>query len=259
VQPIQPIDIAKGIWKTHSSVQIHTSEEKARLAIELSNRLVHFFQPGDFYYYLFNVSTLQFDFISPGIEKVLGYTPEEITLDLLFSLFHPEDQRYYVNYENEVGKFLQSLGPERIFKYKIRMDLRMRRKDGSYTRILYQTMAFDLNDNGQIVRAFGVHTDIGFLNIEGTPTLSFIGFDGEPSYTNVQASEVLIPIRESPLSRREKEILNLVMEGLLNKEIAGRLNIAKETVDKHRKNMLDKTDCKTSTELVAKAIKNGWV
>ncbi|WP_414648333.1 LuxR C-terminal-related transcriptional regulator [Dinghuibacter sp.] len=41
--------------------------------------------------------------------------------------------------------------------------------------------------------------------------------------------------------------------------MAGRLNIAKETVDKHRKNMLDKTDCKTSTELVAKAIKNGWV
>lgn len=79
----------------------------------------------------------------------------------------------------------------------------MRKKDGDYTRILYQAMVFDLNEDGSVLRSFGAHTDIGHLKMEGKPTLSFIGFDGEPSYVNVQVNEVLIPIKET-LSKRER-------------------------------------------------------
>jgi DNA-binding CsgD family transcriptional regulator len=49
------------------------------------------------------------------------------------------------------------------------------------------------------------------------------------------------------------------MNGMLNKEIAEQLHISKETVDKHRKNMLEKNNCKNSNELIAKAIKKGWI
>ena len=100
--------------------------------------------------------------------------------------------------------------------------------------------------------------DIGFLNAPPTPTLSFLGFDGEPSFTDVKVEHKLIPLKQE-LSNREKEILLMIMNGMVNKQIAERLNITKETVDKHRKNMLAKTDCKHSGELITKAIKNGWV
>lgn len=119
-------------------------------------------------------------------------------------------------------------------------------------------MVFELNEDGSVLRSFGAHTDIGHLKMEGKPSLSFIGFDGEPSYTNVQINEVLIPIKET-LSKREKQILILIMNGMLNKEIAEHLHISKETVDKHRKNMLEKNNCKNSNELIAKAIKKGWI
>jgi DNA-binding CsgD family transcriptional regulator len=188
---------------------------------------------------------------------VLGYPAEGMTLDLFFSLFHP-DQKIYVNLENEVGRFLLSLPRERVFKYKVRIDMRMRKKDGTYTRILHQTMVFDIGDDGKILRSLGVYTDIGYLKMDGKPTLSFIGVDGEPSYINVEVGEELIPIKEQ-LSKREKEILLLIMEGLQNKAIAEKLKISKETVDKHRKNMLAKTDSKSSSELITKAIRNGWV
>ncbi|WP_257574689.1 LuxR C-terminal-related transcriptional regulator [Hydrobacter penzbergensis] len=160
--------------------------------------------------------------------------------------------------ENEVAKFLYSLSKEKMFKYKVRMDIRMRKKNGEYTRILYQAMVFELNEDGSVLRSFGAHTDIGHLKMERKPSLSFIGFDGEPSYTNVQINEVLIPIKET-LSKREKQILILIMNGMLNKEIAEHLHISKETVDKHRKNMLEKNNCKNSNELIAKAIKKGWI
>ncbi|HTJ12035.1 MAG TPA: LuxR C-terminal-related transcriptional regulator [Dinghuibacter sp.] len=255
---LTPLDIAREIWKTNSPKQVFSSEEQTRLALEVSSRLLNFFQPGDFYVYVFNVSTADLEHVSPGMEKVLGHSPGGMTIADLFNLIHPDDQPFFVNYEHEWGKFMRGLDTERLFKYKVRMDLRMRKSDGSYKRILHQAMVFDVNEDGGILRSFGVHTDIDYLKIDGKPSMSIIGFDGEPSYTNVKTTEELIPVKET-LSKREKEILQLITEGLLNKEIAARLNISKETVDKHRKNMLEKTGCKTSTELVSKALRNGWL
>ncbi len=61
------------------------------------------------------------------------------------------------------------------------------------------------------------------------------------------------------LSEREKEILLLICKGLTNYEIADMLFISKRTVDKHRANILEKTNCKNTANLVVYAIKNGLV
>jgi DNA-binding CsgD family transcriptional regulator len=53
-----------------------------------------------------------------------------------------------------------------------------------------------------------------------------------------------------PLSKREMEVLLLIAEGLKSLQIAGTLFISKQTVDKHRKNMLKKTGAKSSAALV---------
>jgi DNA-binding CsgD family transcriptional regulator len=254
----QPLAIAKQLWEHYSPVRIVGNNEKNNLIVELANRLVHFFQPGDFYWLIFNISTSEIEYISQGIEKVLGYSPEEITLDFFFNNFHPEDQVLYVNSEKKVGEFLINLPPPKRLKYKIRVPLRIKKADGSYAQLLHQAMIIELNENGDVLRTLVVHADIGFLNPASKPTLSIIGFDGEPSFMGIDIQNTLIAVKEI-LSRREKEILVLIMNGMLNKEIAEQLNISKQTVDKHRKNMLEKTNCKNSTELVAKAIKNGWI
>jgi DNA-binding NarL/FixJ family response regulator len=61
---------------------------------------------------------------------------------------------------------------------------------------------------------------------------------------------------ESELSEREVEILLLISEGLSNQEIGDRLFISKRTVEKHRANILDKTNCKNTAGLIMYAIKN---
>ena len=61
---------------------------------------------------------------------------------------------------------------------------------------------------------------------------------------------------EELLSDREKEILLLICKGLSNQEIGDRLFISKRTVDKHRANILEKTGCKNTANLVVWAIKN---
>lgn len=58
------------------------------------------------------------------------------------------------------------------------------------------------------------------------------------------------------LSRREKEILEKICEGMSNHEIADTLFISKRTVDKHRANLLSKTNSKNTASLILHAIKN---
>ncbi|MBA7520080.1 Transcriptional regulatory protein DegU [subsurface metagenome] len=58
------------------------------------------------------------------------------------------------------------------------------------------------------------------------------------------------------LSNRENEILHLICKGFSNQEIAEELNISKRTVDKHRANILDKTNTHNTASLVMYAVEN---
>lgn len=61
------------------------------------------------------------------------------------------------------------------------------------------------------------------------------------------------------LTEREKEILSLIVQEFTSKEIADKLFISKQTVDTHRINIMQKTDCKTLVGLIKFAIHNGYV
>ncbi len=62
--------------------------------------------------------------------------------------------------------------------------------------------------------------------------------------------------KSANLSKREKEILLKICEGLSNQEIAESLFISKRTVDKHRANLLGKTNSKNTASLILFAIRN---
>jgi len=57
------------------------------------------------------------------------------------------------------------------------------------------------------------------------------------------------------LTRRELEVLNLICKGYTNKEIADACFISHRTAGGHRANLLEKTGCKNTAELVAFGIK----
>lgn len=61
------------------------------------------------------------------------------------------------------------------------------------------------------------------------------------------------------LTRREIEVLKLIAEGLLNKEIAERTNISVTTVPVHIQHISQKTKLGTRTEMAAFAYKKGIV
>jgi len=66
-------------------------------------------------------------------------------------------------------------------------------------------------------------------------------------------------LRGSPLTAREREILQLVAEGDSHQDIAERLFISVRTVDTHKNNIMKKLNLHDTASLVTYAIKNGIV
>ena len=60
------------------------------------------------------------------------------------------------------------------------------------------------------------------------------------------------------ITQREKDILYYICKGFSNAEIADKLSISKRTVDKHRENLLQKTQSRNTANLVTYAIKHHY-
>jgi DNA-binding NarL/FixJ family response regulator len=85
--------------------------------------------------------------------------------------------------------------------------------------------------------------------MEGIETVvkgkQYLSFDAAVAVRKVD-NESEVPI----ITRREKEVVELIAEGLTNNEIAERLFISSSTVDTHRKNLLAKFGARNTASLV---------
>lgn len=66
-------------------------------------------------------------------------------------------------------------------------------------------------------------------------------------------------LQQKVLSDREIEVMSLIVQGYINKEIAEKLNIALATVVTHRKNIMDKLGFKSVSTLTIYAVMHGYV
>ena len=82
-------------------------------------------------------------------------------------------------------------------------------------------------------------------------------FSGVISYTLLaQLLETIPGELARSLTHREREIVQHVAEGRLNKEVAARLNISIKTVETHRASAMRKLKLKTTADLVRYAVRN---
>ncbi|WP_108667886.1 response regulator [Euzebya rosea] len=66
-----------------------------------------------------------------------------------------------------------------------------------------------------------------------------------------------VPMGQPDVTKREQEVLELVAEGMANREIAEQLGISARTAQKHLENLFKKFSVHDRTELVAHAFRRG--
>lgn len=230
--------------------------------LEVYRKMLNVFHVGDYYYYIVNIAQVVMEFVSESVKQVIGKAACDFTVEYIFNNVHPEDKPRFISYEQQVTSFFNNLPKEKVQKYKVSYDYRLRCADGSYKWILMQTVTIQMNEEGAVIRVLGIQTDITHLKSDDTGSgLSFIGLDGEPSFYNVSTEGLDMEISPSGelFSPREREILQLVISGRSSGEIAELLNLSIHTVKTHRKNIFSKAGCKSLVELGAKAVKEGWL
>ncbi len=225
---------------------------------EIQFKLLNLFMIGNFYYFIVDISTFKIDLLHKNSEAIMGYDSETYTLEFIINLIHPDDLNNFMNFENQTVNFFRNLPPEKVLKYKTRYDFRVKKADGSYIRLLHQSMAIQCSEDGGVHKTFVVHTDITELKKDNKSSLSFIGLEGEPSYINVSVDTVF-KFTKDVFTPREKEVLLLLCNGKNSLQISEQLFISKFTVDKHRNNMLQKFNVNNTSELINKAIGEGWI
>ena len=128
--------------------------------------------------------------------------------------------------------------------------LKMLHKD---TKVIYVSaysnedviqQAFDTNPDFYLTKPFTEEQLI--VTVKGV-------FAKSNGYRNVDNEEHQLP------TKRELQIIRCIAEGLKSHEISEQLGISFETVQTHRKNILHKYHLGSSAELIAFALKNGWI
>jgi len=251
--------ILHSVW--NQSNNIATTKDIYPENIKIDKLLAGIFCPGPHYYYVVDFYDRQIKYISPAVKEVLGVEPSSVTFDDIISHVHPEDINYVAQAEDLLLKYMYShVRRDKITQYKCSYCFRLRTKDGSYQLFQHQSIVLTTDEEGNFARALNIHTNISHLTCTNNYKVTVASLTGEQNYLSIDV--LTTDEQKSPpviFSRREKEVIHLIAKGFNSQKIADLLYISAHTVKKHRGNITQKSGVKSSSELVAKCIKEGLI
>lgn len=203
----------------------------------------HFSKSDLVYYHIYSEQITNY---ITGINDFLGYKDKTLTIEQQFEMVHPDDLP-------DLFKAIQNAF-ERVPKSNIdhhntfsKFTYRIKHKKGHYINVLREAKPLIIQ-NGKLGAHIDKVTDISYLNI--------------PKRVNAWGgvNNLTFPLLEKKhqniFTKREKQILYLLTYGKTSAEIAILLNVEKNTVDKHRQNMLKKAAVENTMQLVTFSIEH---
>lgn len=179
-------------------------------------------------------------------EFALSQTSEidSIWEEEIYNLIHPDDIKERHLLELQFFHLLRKTPIVQRVNYRTSSIVRMLNREGRYVNVLHRTFYLQSQSNGSLWIALCLYN----FATNKTPIQQFEGF-----IQNTATSEIIkynYGAIKSMLSEREKELLALIEYGLSSKEIALKLGISKNTVDRHRQNIMEKLRARNCTEAI---------
>lgn len=204
---------------------------------------------------LFDINKRETIFFSSNFGRQLGYEIsdyEKAGQEFFIHKIHPDDLLKLSISSVSIFKIFDALSNEDKLNHKVIKEYRMLDAQNKYVRLIEQHQFIELDKKGQIWLLLGI-VDISPNQEE---------FNGiKCQFLNFRTGQIIpweTPQKaEYELTKRELEILKLVRDGLLSKEISNRLSISLHTVNTHRQRFLEKLGANNSIEAVMFASKFG--
>ncbi len=204
---------------------------------------------------IFDLCKRQIIFYSSNYGELLGYTASDYeALGQMFfaGKIHPDDAHHLSVQGVTMYKLLNSFSSNEKLNHKIIYEYRMLNAQNEYVRLIEQYQVLELDNKGQLW--------LMLMIVDISPNQ-----DAEEAsksqLLNFRTGKILsleIPQKvQFELTKREMEILKLVREGMLSKEISNKLAISVHTVNTHRQRFLEKLGANNSFEAIMFASKFG--
>jgi DNA-binding CsgD family transcriptional regulator len=218
--------------------------------------------------FLLDYSTKKYIYVTESCFDMFGYTASyflETGLEEFLSRWHESDFRI-INKKIFIDNmtFLENLNSEDYQDYIFSYNYRVKNPKGEYINILQRFSYIPGSSNSNLAGMIGVAFDITHYKTDTSIVHTIekaVTYDGK--MINELVFKKVHPVYElergSFLSKKETEIVRYVAKGLSSKQIADKMALSINTVNNHRRNMLAKIGCKSSSELMHYAIKHGLV
>lgn len=221
------------------------------------------FHAGPYFFIVADYIHMTIDHVQ-GVEQMLGYTPQQLYdggVEFLVGLLHPADIEKVLGLAAYYYAFIARQEKEERLNFKGSLNLRLRKTDGQYVKVIEQLIGLHMDDEGRVSPVLKYFTDISHLNYSDEPVLSILNDkeQGNQEFYTFRLEETKPPSEatvSATFSEREKEILSHIVQGVTSKEIAAKLGISTFTVNKHRENMMRKTGSKNLMEVISFAYCN---
>lgn len=200
--------------------------------------------------FVVDVYKCRYAYASSNFVDLLGYDDHKIVTlerqgDYLESRIHPDDRAQLETLQIKLSQFIYSLPPEQRNDYSNIYSFRILNAKQQYVRVTsrHQVLEQDCNGKAWLV--------IGYMDISPDQKKSE---SVDCTVLNLKSGEMFSPspslVSPVNLTNREIEILRLIQNGMLSKEIADKLCISIHTVNIHRQNLLRKLGVQNSFEAI---------
>lgn len=202
---------------------------------------------------IFDLNRKTHVYASPSYRERLGISEDEDPgIDGFDQLMHPDD---YLNALRSSVYFMRlalEVAPGMIRNYKLIQDFRIRSSAGGWLRVVEQFTCLETDHAGKPWLALSIldispdqDMDTGHrATMIDTHTGALFRMPGDNS-EGMSDSE--------SLSGRERQILTLISEGFVSKQVAERLYLSVHTVNTHRRNIISKMKVSNTAEAIRQA------
>jgi DNA-binding CsgD family transcriptional regulator/PAS domain-containing protein len=202
---------------------------------------------------IFDMNRKSHVYASPSYRKRLGISDEDdLGIEGFDRLMHPDD--YLGSLRNSVYfmRFALGLPGDGIRNYKLIQEFRIQNGSGGWLRVVEQFTCLEADHTGKPWLALSIldvspdqDVETGFrATMTDTLTGELYGMPG---------TKKAISDENEPLSGRERQILTLISEGLVSKQVADRLFLSIHTVNTHRRNIINKMNVSNTAEAIRQA------
>lgn len=207
--------------------------------------------------FVVDVYECRYAFASRNFSDLLGYDSHKIATlerqgDYLESRIHPDDRLQLEALQVQLGQFIYSLPAEQRNDYCNIYSFRVLNARRQYVRVVSKHQVLEQDATGKAWLILG--------NMDISPNQKESGLV-DCTVLNLKNGDMFSPslpsVPQIDLTPRETEILRLIQQGFLSKEIAHRLCISIHTVNIHRQNLLRKLGVQNSIEAIKAGLESG--